>query len=165
MPHTVIVDNAGGHLMQRGQVDVVIVGTDRTTAAGDVVNKVGTYLKALAARDCGVPFYVAAPSPSIDWTLEDGRQIEIEERSAAEVTDIAGTTDGGAVATVRLTPEGTPAANPAFDLDAGTAGHGAHHRTRRGAGQSSRLGRPLPDENDGPRDPRPVRKFVISLAA
>ena len=70
VPHTVIVDNAGGHLMQRGQVDIVLVGTDRTTAAGDVVNKIGTYLKALAARDCGVPFYVAAPSPSIDWTID-----------------------------------------------------------------------------------------------
>jgi len=116
VPHTVIVDNAGGHLMQRGQVDLVVVGTDRTTATGDVVNKVGTYLKALAARDCGVPFYVAAPSSSIDWTLEDGRQIEIEERGAAEVTAIAGRTADGARTTVRLTPAGAPAANPAFDL-------------------------------------------------
>ncbi|HXU64944.1 MAG TPA: S-methyl-5-thioribose-1-phosphate isomerase [Polyangia bacterium] len=116
VPHTVIVDNAGGHLMQRGQVDLVIVGTDRTTATGDVVNKVGTYLKALAARDCGVPFYVAAPSSSIDWTLEDGRQIEIEERGAAEVTTIAGRADDGAQVRVRLTPDGAPAANPAFDL-------------------------------------------------
>jgi methylthioribose-1-phosphate isomerase len=90
----VIVDNAGGHLMQRGQVDVVLVGTDRTTAAGDVINKIGTYLKALAARDCGVPFYVAAPSPSIDWTSTARRRdgIPIEERSPDEVTMIAGAT-------------------------------------------------------------------------
>jgi methylthioribose-1-phosphate isomerase len=120
VPHTVIVDNAGGHLMQRGAVDIVLVGTDRTTATGDVVNKIGTYLKALAARDCGVPFYVAAPSPSIDWTLTDGRAIEIEERSAAEVTSIGGRTidgkGGGVPVTVALTPTGTAAANPGFDL-------------------------------------------------
>jgi len=116
VPHTVIVDNAGGHLMQRGAVDIVLVGTDRTTATGDVVNKIGTYLKALAARDCGVPFYVAAPSPSIDWTLTDGRAIEIEERSPAEVTSIGGWTAAGAPATVTLTPAGTAAANPGFDL-------------------------------------------------
>ncbi|HVT06940.1 MAG TPA: S-methyl-5-thioribose-1-phosphate isomerase [Polyangia bacterium] len=116
VPFTVIVDNAGGHLMQRGQVDVVVVGTDRTTAAGDVVNKIGTYLKALAARDCGVPFYVAAPSSSIDWTIDDGRAIEIEERSPAEVTAIAGRTAAGAVTAVTLTPAGAAAGNPAFDL-------------------------------------------------
>ncbi|MFL5308465.1 MAG: S-methyl-5-thioribose-1-phosphate isomerase [Polyangia bacterium] len=116
VPFTVIVDNAGGHLMQRGQVDVVVVGTDRTTAAGDVVNKIGTYLKALAARDCGVPFYVAAPSSSIDWTIDDGRAIEIEERSPAEVTTIAGRTAAGAAAAVTLTPAGAAAGNPAFDM-------------------------------------------------
>jgi methylthioribose-1-phosphate isomerase len=116
VPHTVIVDNAGGHLMQRGAVDVAIVGTDRTTATGDVVNKIGTYLKALAARDCGVPFYVAAPSSSIDWTLSDGRAIEIEERSAAEVVSIGGRSESGTAVTVALTPPGTAAANPAFDL-------------------------------------------------
>jgi methylthioribose-1-phosphate isomerase len=116
VPHTLIVDNAGGHLMQRGQVDLVIVGTDRTTATGDVVNKIGTYLKALAARDCGVPFYVAAPSSSIDWTLADGREVEIEERAATEVVALAGRSDAGALATVRLAPEGTPVANPGFDL-------------------------------------------------
>ncbi len=116
VPHTVIVDNAGGHLMQRGAVDVVLVGTDRTTATGDVVNKIGTYLKALAARDCGVPFYVAAPSSSIDWTMTDGRAIEIEERSAGEVTSITGRSAAGSPATVGLTPPGTAAANPAFDL-------------------------------------------------
>jgi methylthioribose-1-phosphate isomerase len=116
VPHTVIVDNAGGHLMQRGLVDVVIVGTDRTTATGDVVNKIGTYLQALAARDCGLPFYVAAPSSSIDWTLDDGRAIEIEERAAAEVTAISGRTAAGGIATVTLTPDGAAAGNPAFDL-------------------------------------------------
>jgi methylthioribose-1-phosphate isomerase len=116
VPHTVIVDNAGGHLMQRGAVDVVLVGTDRTTATGDVVNKIGTYLKALAARDCAVPFYVAAPSSSIDWTMTDGRAIEIEERSAAEVTSINGRSASGAPAAVALTPPGTAAANPGFDL-------------------------------------------------
>jgi methylthioribose-1-phosphate isomerase len=116
VPHTLIVDNAGGHLMQRGQVDLVIVGTDRTTATGDVVNKIGTYLKALAARDCGVPFYVAAPSSSIDWTIADGREVEIEERAASEVAALSGRSDAGAITTVRLAPEGTPVANPGFDL-------------------------------------------------
>ncbi|MEO6876111.1 MAG: S-methyl-5-thioribose-1-phosphate isomerase [Opitutaceae bacterium] len=117
VPHTVIVDNAGGHLMQRGLVDLVIVGTDRTTATGDVCNKIGTYLKALAAFDNGVPFYVAAPSPSIDWMLRDGlREIPIEERSACEVTHVVGRLADGSVATVALTPEGSPAANPAFDV-------------------------------------------------
>jgi len=119
VPHTVIVDNAGGHLMQRGQVDLALVGTDRTTAAGDVVNKIGTYLKALAARDCGVPFYVAAPSPSIDWTIDgaDGaRGIPIEERSPEEVTTIAGMTTMGTAAHVRVTPPGSAAHNPGFDV-------------------------------------------------
>ena len=103
--------------MQRGQVDLVIVGTDRTTATGDVCNKIGTYLKALAARDNGVPFYAAVPSPSIDWTLRDGlREIPIEERSAREVTHLAGRLADGSVATVGLTPEGSPVANPAFDV-------------------------------------------------
>jgi methylthioribose-1-phosphate isomerase len=117
VPHTVIVDNAGGHLMQRGQVDLVIVGTDRTTATGDVCNKIGTYLKALAARDNGVPFYAAVPSPSIDWTLRDGlRDIPIEERSAQEVTHLTGRLADGTVATVALTPGGSATANPAFDV-------------------------------------------------
>jgi S-methyl-5-thioribose-1-phosphate isomerase len=117
VPHTVVVDNAGGHLMQRRLVDLCIVGTDRTTRQGDVANKIGTYLKALAARDNGVPFFVAAPSPSIDWTLRDGvRDIPIEERTADEVTTITGLTDDGRRETVRLTPSGSPAANPAFDV-------------------------------------------------
>jgi methylthioribose-1-phosphate isomerase len=117
VPHTVISDNAGGHLMQHGQVDMVIVGTDRTTATGDVCNKIGTYLKALAARDNGVPFYVAVPSPSIDWRVRDGvREIPIENRSAREVTHLSGRLPDGTVATVALTPEGSAAANPAFDV-------------------------------------------------
>jgi methylthioribose-1-phosphate isomerase len=117
VPHTVIADNAGGHLMQHSQVDLVIVGTDRTTATGDVCNKIGTYLKALAAHDNGVPFYVAAPSPSIDWTLRDGlREIPIEERAAREVTHLAGRLPDGTVATVALLPAGSSAANPAFDV-------------------------------------------------
>jgi methylthioribose-1-phosphate isomerase len=103
--------------MQHGQVDLVVVGTDRTTATGDVCNKIGTYLKALAARDNGVPFYVAVPSPSIDWTLHDGlREIPIEERAAREVTHLAGRLADGTVATIALLPEGSPAANPAFDV-------------------------------------------------
>ncbi len=117
VPHTVIADNAGGHLMQHGQVDLVIVGTDRTTAAGDVCNKIGTYLKALAARDNAVPFYAAVPSPSIDWRVRDGlREIEIENRSTSEVTHVSGRLWGGGVASVAVTPEGSPAANPAFDV-------------------------------------------------
>ncbi len=117
VPHTVIADNAGGHLMQHGQVDLVIVGTDRTTAHGDVCNKIGTYLKALAAHDNGVPFYVAAPSPSIDWTLRDGlREIPIEERAAREVSHLSGRLADGTVGTIALLPEGSAAANPAFDV-------------------------------------------------
>jgi methylthioribose-1-phosphate isomerase len=114
--HTVIVDNAGGHLMQRGQVDLCLVGTDRTTRNGDVANKIGTYLKALAAFDNGVPFYVAVPSSSIDWRLRDGlREIPIEERAADEVSEIWGA-DGDVLRRVRLTPSGSRAHNPAFDV-------------------------------------------------
>jgi len=119
VPHTVIADNAGGHLMQRGQVDFCIVGTDRTTRRGDVCNKIGTYLKALAAHDNGVPFYVGLPYPSIDWTIEDGRDIPIEERHAHEVSRIAGRTESGEVVTVDVLPEGSPAGNPAFDVTPG----------------------------------------------
>ncbi len=116
VPHTVIVDNAGGHLMQRGEVDLCIVGTDRTTASGDVANKIGTYLKALAAEDNGVPFYVALPSPTIDWSIADGSAIPIEERDPAEVTEISGALPDGSLARVRLTPAASPAANFAFDV-------------------------------------------------
>lgn len=116
VPLTIIADNAGGHLMQEGRVDMCIVGTDRTTAAGDVCNKIGTYLKALAAHDNKVPFYVALPSPTIDWTLEDGRDIPIEERSADEVTKIQGKTAAGEVVTVEIVPDGAKGGNPAFDV-------------------------------------------------
>jgi len=117
VPHTLVVDNAGGHLMQRGMVDMVIVGTDRTTAEGDVCNKIGTYLKALAAQDNGVPFYVGLPSPTIDWTVRDGiREIPIEERSADEVSYVQGRGADGKTTRVRISPETTPAANPAFDV-------------------------------------------------
>jgi methylthioribose-1-phosphate isomerase len=114
--HTLIVDNAGGHLMQHGLIDAVIVGSDRTTADGDVCNKIGTYLKALAARDNAVPFYVALPSPTIDWTVREGKDIPIEERGADEVNFVQGLSDAGAIARVRIAPEGTIAANPAFDV-------------------------------------------------
>jgi methylthioribose-1-phosphate isomerase len=116
VPHTVIVDNAGGHLMREGLVDLCIVGTDRTTAGGDVANKIGTYLKALAARDNDVPFYVALPSPTIDWQIESGAEIPIERRDAREVTHIEGWTEEGRRVAVRLTPPGSPAVNYAFDV-------------------------------------------------
>jgi methylthioribose-1-phosphate isomerase len=127
VPHTVIVDNAGGHLMQRGQVDAVIVGTDRTSRNGDVCNKIGTYLKALAAHDNDVPFYVALPASTIDWTITDGlAEIPIEARSASEVTHIQGrlasSTATGAIGSsatidsVQLTPDGSDGFNPAFDV-------------------------------------------------
>ncbi len=117
VPHTVIVDNVGGHLMQRGKVDLCITGTDRTTASGDVCNKIGTYLKALAARDNGVPFYVGLPGPSIDWTLDDGvADIPIEERDPGEVTTISGLSPAGELISIRLTPDTSAAANYAFDV-------------------------------------------------
>ena len=115
--HTVIVDNAGGHLMQHGYVDLCIVGSDRTTASGDVCNKIGTYLKALAARENQVPFYVALPFSTIDWTIDDGiKSIPIENRSPEEVASISGRTKEGHVCEVRLTPEGSAAVNYAFDV-------------------------------------------------
>ena len=116
VPYTIVADNAGGHLMRQGLVDLCLVGTDRTTASGDVANKIGTYLKALAARDNGVPFYVALPSPTIDWSLADGADIPIERRDPREVTHIAGWTADGSRVEVRLTPEDSPAANFAFDV-------------------------------------------------
>lgn len=117
VPHTLIVDNAGGHLMQHGMIDMVIVGTDRTTANGDVCNKIGTYLKALAAKDNGIPFYVALPSPTIDWTVKDGvKEIPIEERNGDEVSLVQGKLADGRVVQVRISPEGSPAGNPAFDV-------------------------------------------------
>jgi methylthioribose-1-phosphate isomerase len=116
VPHTVIADNTGGHLMQRGQVDLVIVGSDRTTSTGDVCNKIGTYLKALAARDNDVPFYAALPVSTIDWSLDRGGDIPIEERSPSELTHMRGRTEEGALMTVRVVPERSPALNVAFDV-------------------------------------------------
>ena len=115
VPHTVVVDNAGGHLMQTGAVDLVITGTDRTTRNGDVANKIGTYLKALAARDNGIPFYVALPSTTIDWSLDSGAAIPIEERDAREVSHVTGRSGDRTVA-VCTTAEGTAIGNPAFDV-------------------------------------------------
>src|SRR3954465_12602998 len=117
VPHTVIQDNTGGHLMQHGLVDLVIVGTDRVTANGDVCNKIGTYLKALAARDNGLPFYVALPSPTIDFSVDDGvRDIPIEQRAAEEVTTMTGRTADGRIETVQIVPDGSPVANYGFDV-------------------------------------------------
>jgi methylthioribose-1-phosphate isomerase len=116
VPHTIVVDNAGGHLMQRGMVDLCIVGTDRTTARGDVANKIGTYLKALAARANNVPFYVGLPHTTIDWTIDDGGAIEIEERDAEEVTHISGRLANGEVARIAIAAPGSRAFNPAFDV-------------------------------------------------
>jgi methylthioribose-1-phosphate isomerase len=117
IPHHLIVDNAGGHLMQHGQVDCCIVGTDRTTASGDVCNKIGTYLKALAAFDNGIPFYVALPGSTVDWTVQDGlTEIPIEERDQAEVLRLQGEDEGGRVQNVSIAPPSTPALNPAFDV-------------------------------------------------
>ena len=116
VPHTIVVDNAGGHLMQHGEVELVIVGTDRVAANGDVANKIGTYLKALAAADNDVPFYVALPHSTIDWTLSSGSSIPIEERSADEVLKMPGRLPDGSVVTVEIAAPGSPASNPAFDV-------------------------------------------------
>ncbi len=117
VPHALVVDNAGGHLMQSGEVDLCLVGTDRTAKNGDVCNKIGTYLKALAARDCGVPFYVAVPDSSFDWSLPRGvGAVPIEERSEEEVRALWGMQDDGNAAAIQLVPDGTPVRNPAFDV-------------------------------------------------
>jgi methylthioribose-1-phosphate isomerase len=117
VPHTVIPDNTGGHLMQHGMVDLVIVGTDRVTAQGDVCNKIGTYLKALAAADNKVPFYVALPSPTIDFSVSDGvAEIPIEQRGPEEVTTMTGKTKDGRIETVQVVPDGSPVANYGFDV-------------------------------------------------
>ena len=139
VPHTVIADNTGGHLMQHGEVDVCIVGSDRTTATGDVANKIGTYLKALAARDNGVPFYAALPSSTIDWTLADGvRDIPIEERSAREVTHVRGRADDGRLVEVEVVAPGSAVANPAFDVTPARLVTGII--TERGMAPASRAG-------------------------
>jgi methylthioribose-1-phosphate isomerase len=116
VPHTIIADNAGGHLMQRGDIDLCITGTDRITANGDVINKIGTYLKALAAADNEVPFYVELPHTTIDWELQDGFEVPIEERGSKEVTQMSGRTSEGKVITIDIAAPGSPAANPAFDV-------------------------------------------------
>ena len=116
VPHSVIADNAGGHLMQKGRVDLCITGSDRTAANGDVCNKIGTYLKALAAHDNGVPFYVALPSSTIDWSLADGAEIPIEERAASEVGVVKGRAADGGVVEVAILPPDSLVANPGFDV-------------------------------------------------
>jgi methylthioribose-1-phosphate isomerase len=136
--HTVIVDNAAGHVMREGLVDLCIVGTDRTTAGGDVANKIGTYTKALAARDNDIPFYVALPSPTIDWEIESGAAIPIERRDSREVTHVEGWTEDGRRAAVRLTPASSPAANYAFDVTPARLVTGLI--TERGICAASRLG-------------------------
>jgi methylthioribose-1-phosphate isomerase len=116
VPHTIIADNAGGHYMQHGKVDLCVVGTDRVTRNGDVANKIGTYLKALAAKDNNVPFYVALPSPTLDMSLTSGADIPIEERSADELLKMTGRLPDGGLATVEIAAPGSPGANPAFDV-------------------------------------------------
>lgn len=137
--HTIVADNAGGHLMQHGRVDLCIVGSDRTTASGDVANKIGTYLKALAAHDNRVPFYAALPSSTVDWTLDDGiREIPIEERGAREVTHMTGRAETGEIVTVEIASPGSPAANPAFDVTPARLVSGIV--TERGVAPASREG-------------------------
>ncbi|HZA02098.1 MAG TPA: S-methyl-5-thioribose-1-phosphate isomerase [Hyphomicrobiaceae bacterium] len=138
VPHTIVVDNAGGHLMQRGQVDLCIVGTDRVTANGDVANKIGTYLKALAAKDNGVPFYVALPHSTIDWRLSGGHEIPIEERSADEVLKMGGRLPDGSIGTIDVAAPGSSAANPAFDVTPARLVNG--FITERGVCSASREG-------------------------
>jgi methylthioribose-1-phosphate isomerase len=152
VPHTVIADNTGGHLMQHGLVDLVIVGTDRVTANGDVCNKIGTYLKALAARDNDVPFYVALPSPTIDFTVADGvAEIPIEERSADEVTTMTGRTADGRIESVRIVPDGSAVANYGFDVTPARLVTGLI--TERGVIEASRqaLAAAFPDRTSPPR--------------
>ena len=138
VPHTIVVDNAGGHLMQNKLVDLCLVGTDRTTASGDVANKIGTYLKALAAKDNSVPFFVALPHSSIDWSLDDGGVIPIEERDAEEVTHMTGQLPDGWIATMATAPDGSPAANYAFDITPARLGTG--FITERGITPATREG-------------------------
>jgi methylthioribose-1-phosphate isomerase len=147
VPHTVIADNAGGHLMQRGMVDLAIVGTDRVSRTGDVANKIGTYLKALAARDNGVPFWVALPSSTIDWRVSDGiAEIPIEERGQDEVTEITGRLADGTIGRMRVAAEGSAAANPAFDVTPARLVTGLITERGRCAATASGLGKLFPDQ-------------------
>ena len=142
-----MADNAGGYLMQHGQVDLAIVGADRVARTGDVANKIGTYLKALAAHDNAVPFWVAMPSSTIDWTVGDGvAEIPIEARDAAEVTDVTGRTADGAIATVRVAAAGSPAANPAFDVTPARLVSGLITERGRCAASTAELARLFPDQ-------------------
>jgi methylthioribose-1-phosphate isomerase len=151
VPHTIVADNAGGHLMQHGDVDLCIVGSDRTTAEGDVANKIGTYLKALAAKDNQVPFYAALPASTIDWTLGDGvAGIPIEERAAEEVTHMTGRATTGDIVTIQISAPGSAAANPAFDVTPARLVTGII--TERGVADASRDGLAgLFPEHAGPR--------------
>ena len=145
VPHTVIVDNAGGHLMQRGDVDVVLVGADRVSARGDVANKIGTYLKALAAHDNRVPFYAAVPSPTIDWSSRDSlAEIEIEERDPREVREVSGFDASGRRAIVKVLDDTTPVANPAFDVTPARLVTGII--TERGIAAPTELGALFPEQ-------------------
>ncbi|MFU0841966.1 MAG: Methylthioribose-1-phosphate isomerase [Burkholderia sp.] len=144
VPHTLVADNAGGQLMQRGDVDIVIVGADRITRRGDAANKIGTYLKALAAKDCDVPFYVAAPSSTVDWTITDGcREIPIEDRGGEELRIVHGLGEHGESASVRLFAKSEPAANPAFDVTPARLITGII--TERGIAEPSRLAELFPE--------------------
>ena len=134
VPHTIIVDNAGGHLMQQGLVDLCLVGADRVTTSGDAANKIGTYLKALAAKDNGVPFYVALPHSTIDWTLASGTTSPSRSAAADEVLVVSGRTKDGTVVAVEIAAPGSPARNDAFDVTPGAPDHGPHHRARGGGG-------------------------------
>ena len=163
VPHTVIADNTGGHLMQHGMVDIAIVGTDRVTAQGDVCNKIGTYLKALAAKDNDVPFYVALPSPTIDFTVSDGvAEIPIEQRGAEEQSTMTGRTADGRIET-RADRAGRLAGRELrLRRDAGAAGHRADHRARRAVARLR--ARALAQGVSGARRMRRVRKRAECVA-
>ena len=147
VPHTVIADNAGGHLMQHGKVDLAIVGADRVTRTGDVANKIGTYLKALAARESGVPFWVAVPSSTIDWNIADGlAEIPIEERDPTELACITGRTADGSIIRVSVLPDGSRAANPAFDVTPGSLVSGLITERGRSAATAEGLAALFPEQ-------------------
>ena len=162
VPHTLIADNAGGHLMQHGKVDLCLVGADRITAGGDAGNKIGTYLKALAAADNDVPFYVAAPASTIDWTLKGGvGAIEIEERAAEEVTHITGVLADGTPARVQLAPPGHARRQPGLRRDACAADHRHRHRARRGRALRSKAW-PNCFPSAGPPDPSACAGMAVT---